>query len=147
MFSLCSRMSSSSREKTMQEPARRVRTVVQALPVEPEAPALAVLDAVVIAQPRGVGGLAPPFAEDALGIVGGADPVQAPAPAELQRRIVGNRRDRLDRLGPREQPHRTEPRGTPGLAALLLAQGRHRFGRALRQMAVAWAIAPERAGA
>ena len=47
---------------------------------------------------------APPFGAEALRPLGRDDPVQEAAPAELQRRVVGQKRHRLDGLGPRQKP-------------------------------------------
>src|ERR1044071_3617064 len=91
----------------MQEPARSWRGLVEAGTVEPEAAAFGILDAVIVSDLRILFAGYPPFRRDALGPFGGVHLVQHMAPAELHRRIIGNRRNGIDRLGMRQQADRT----------------------------------------
>src|SRR5260370_30429289 len=72
---------------------------------QPEAPALLVLDPVIVANGIDRAGpvFGPPFLGDALGTVGAPYPIGAAAPGEAERRIVGQQPQRLDRLGRQEQ--------------------------------------------
>src|SRR5581483_10030359 len=101
-----------SGKQAVEVPARRGRGglggVVEPVAIDPEARAVAVLDPVIVA---GRAVAPPPFGGDALGPLGAAHLVRAAAPAELARRIVGHQRDRLDRLGPRQQARRPRRRG------------------------------------
>src|SRR5207248_5946715 len=100
----------SSSEDAVHKPARR-RVAGKAGAIKPEAPALLVLDTVIVADPVAavarIGGavLDPPFLGDAFGTVGMPDPVLTPPPREAKRRIVRQHPLRLDRLRRPEQPH------------------------------------------
>ena len=68
--------------------------------IEPEALTVLVFDAVIIARLlAALADAAPPFGSDALGTIGCTHAMRPLPPAEKQRRIVGDRRRRLDRLG------------------------------------------------
>src|SRR5216683_731340 len=75
-----------SREDSVQEPARRHRDLrtrsMQPGSEQPEAAAVHVLDAVIVAERAFLFASPPPFAEDTLGSVRHAHAVQAAAPAE-----------------------------------------------------------------
>src|SRR5690242_2646608 len=81
-----------SREKPMQEPARRGFRPVEPRAIEPEAPPQLILDGVIVAQLPGFRGVPPPLAQDALRPVGAAHPVLPAAPVKDPRRVVGQRR-------------------------------------------------------
>src|SRR5580658_200781 len=104
----------------MQPPFGRALGSVEGVAEEPEAGAGVVFDAVVVAHVGGNGlarGAAPPLLGNALRTLGVADSVEAPAPAEALRGIVGNGRDDgLERLGAGEEAHRARAILRPGLA-------------------------------
>ena len=121
---------------------------------DPVAAALAVLDAIIIAQPRR-GGLAPPFGRDPFGPFDSRDVVHRAPPHEAPRHALGRGVDDVDRLGPVEQVVGSRPRrhceagarsNAEGFAPLgllrrcrLLAMTRQRrnpTARALRKMAL-----------
>src|SRR5690348_2443351 len=84
---------SASREQPVQVPARLDRVAIETEAEQPEAQAVTVLDAEIVAR-RAV--LAPPGADDALGPLGRHHVVQRAAPAEAQRRAVRHRGQGLD---------------------------------------------------
>src|SRR5262245_31545953 len=91
-------MENASRKQPMQKPARLRRlALVQSFAVEPEARALAALDAEVVAGERRAGGVVPPFHGDALRPFGRRDLVQHVAPAEAHGRTVRHFGHGLDR--------------------------------------------------
>src|SRR6476659_8492149 len=88
----------------MQEPARRAAAPVADHPfaVDPVAATLAVLDAIIIAQPRRRR-LPPPFGRDPLGPFGARDVMDRAPPHEPPRHAFGRGVNDVDRLGPVEQ--------------------------------------------
>src|SRR4051812_32292339 len=81
-----------------------------ALAVEPEAGAAFRFDLEIVADRIPFLLMAPPFAIEALGAVGGGDAIGLAAPFEADRGAVGKvRHDLLDRLGRREQADRARP--------------------------------------
>src|SRR6185312_15577863 len=86
-----------SSEQSVQPPFRRRGGVaVEAGAEQPEARALGVLHAVVVAQMADIDVLdlaLPPFRADPLRALGAAHPVQTPAPAEGGRGVVGDQGD------------------------------------------------------
>src|SRR5271156_2898756 len=91
----------------MQEPAWRRRfAAVKTLAIEPDPQAVAAFDAKIVARQGASGLVAPPRHGDALGSFRGRDLVQHAPPAKPRRRSVRDFGDRLDRLGPAEQPAR-----------------------------------------
>src|SRR5689334_21950882 len=99
--------SPASGEEAMDKPARR-RRAGQPGAKQPEAPPLVILDPVVIADRAGreIAIDNPPFLGDALGTIGAPHPMRAAPPGEAERRVVGEKPRRLDRLGRRKQPNR-----------------------------------------
>src|SRR5215469_10508581 len=88
----------------MQEPSRPDALSIKPGTEEPEAASLLVLDAVIIAYRLALALALPPFAGDALGPIGAAYPMRQATPAEEDRRVIRDWRDRLDRLRPWQEP-------------------------------------------
>ena len=103
------RIMATSREQPMQEPFRADGLApVEPLAIEPEAAALRIFGAEIIAGQRIRA--PPPFGGDAFGAFDGGDLVEDAAPFEAQGRPVGDFGDRFDQFGPFEQTKRPRRR-------------------------------------
>src|SRR3546814_4312148 len=92
--------------------------MVEPGPVDPEPAPRLVLHPVIV--PDEIGRLpplrdlaAPPLEREPLRSLGPAHAMDPTAPAEQDRRIVGDRSRRLDRPRPAQQPDRPQPVGRP----------------------------------
>ena len=119
--------------KPPQIPARRVHPVPA--PIEPEAPPGLILHPPVVARGQCLGVAVPPFAPDTLWPVGTTDAKPPTPPSEGGRRMIGQQRQRLDRLRRTEQPHRARQAAGPSPAAGR-RQGRAVPYRAFRHIAL-----------
>src|SRR5471030_2182717 len=122
-------------------------SVHHAVAEQPEAGAIIVLDAIVVAYRRhdvggyylAVGAWMPPFVGDPLRTLHAHDPVGVAMPLELPRRIVGDHRGDAHFLGALQQPYRPRSlhRGEAGPGTLRYRRGKgNGHLRARRQMAV-----------
>lgn len=88
-----------SRKQTMQEPARRAGfTVVEAIAIKPEAAAILIFDAIIIACRRAFR-RAPPFRCNALWPIGAYHRMQHAPPSKADRRPIWHFCENLDPFG------------------------------------------------
>src|ERR1700736_3215981 len=90
----------------MYEPARGLTRNDQALAIDPDAHALAALDAEIVARERAAGLVTPPFHRNAFGPFDMRDCVTHAPPGKLHRRAVGDFGEGFDGFGTREETDR-----------------------------------------